>query len=85
MRTQPVAVLLFDDGGEMLSMMTTTMMVTVNDDDGDEYDDRFPLSTPCNMLSRDCRGQSLYGRACQTLTHVCSRQQRFENAVHAAS
>ena len=53
--------------------------------DGDEHEDMFPLSAPCNMLSRDCRGQNLYGRACQTLSHVCSRQQRFENAVHAAS
>ena len=53
--------------------------------DGDEHEDMFPSSAPCNMLSRDCRGQNLYGRACQTLSHVCSRQQRFENAVHAAS
>jgi hypothetical protein len=53
--------------------------------EGDEHDDMFPLSTPPNMLSRDCRAQSLYGCACHTLSNVCSRQQRFENAVHAAS
>ena len=45
--------------------------------EGDEHDDMSPLTTPPNMLSRDCREQNLYGRACQTLSHVCSRQQAF--------
>ncbi len=74
-----------EDGASVISGTDGDSSSKTDESEGDGLDDMLTRATPSNMLSRDSRPHSLYGRACISRSQLSSRQQRFENAVHAAS
>jgi hypothetical protein len=59
-----------EDGRSVTSGTEGDLSSDTDESDGDELDDMLPSATSSHMLSRDCRAQSLYGRACHSLSHV---------------